>query len=85
MDNTAGTDLVSDVKEYQSSIAQHLSVNVDCVRCYSDECFTVCVSWLILFSSCCAGGSLYSHTTTCPVKAKTIRSTFTVVPFVTHT
>ena len=25
----------------QSSIAQHLSVNADCVRCYSDECFTV--------------------------------------------
>ena len=41
MDKTAGTNLVSEVKEYQSSIAQHLSVNVDCVRCYSDECFTV--------------------------------------------
>ena len=41
MDKTAGTDLVSEVKEYQSSIAQHLSVNVDCVRCYSDECCTV--------------------------------------------
>ena len=38
MDKTAGTDLVSEVKEYQSSIAQNLSVNVDCVRC---ECFTV--------------------------------------------
>ena len=28
MDKTAGTDLVSEVKEYQSSIAQNLSVNV---------------------------------------------------------
>ena len=41
MDKTASTDLVSEVKEYQPSIAQHLSVNVYCVRCYSDECFTV--------------------------------------------
>ena len=41
MDKTAGMDLVSEVKEYQSSIAPHLSVNVDCVGCYSDECFTV--------------------------------------------
>ena len=41
MDKTAGTDLVSELKDYQSSIAPHLSINVDCVRCYSDECFTV--------------------------------------------
>ena len=38
MNKTAGTDLVSEVKEYQPSIAQNLSVNVEC---YSDECFTV--------------------------------------------
>ena len=41
MDKTASADLVSEVKEYQSSIAQHLTVNVDCVRCHSYECCTV--------------------------------------------
>ena len=30
-----------DVDDDSDNNTQHLSVNVDCVRCYSDECFTV--------------------------------------------
>ena len=35
------SSIVADRKDYSSSIAKHLSENVDCVKVYSDACFEV--------------------------------------------
>ena len=40
-DSCATSALRSSDREYQSAIAKHLSLNVECTKLYSDDCFSV--------------------------------------------